>query len=68
MRDDDVADILTREPELLDLVDSGFEVAEDGSEKVAQRSDPSGGLSAQSCEPKPVSISTKPLSVSTSST
>ncbi len=46
VRDDDVADIVTREPELLDLVGGGFVVAEDGSEKVAQRSDPPGGFGA----------------------
>ena len=46
VRDDDVADIVTPEAELLDLVGGGFFVAEDGSEEVAQRSDPPGGVSA----------------------
>ena len=46
MCDDDVADIVSVEAELLDLVGGGFFVAEDGSEEVAQRSDPPGGVRA----------------------
>ena len=34
------------ESELLDLVGGGFLLAEDGSEEVAQRSDPPGGVRA----------------------
>ena len=44
--DDDVADIVTPEAELFDLVGRSFLMAEDGSEDVAQRSDPPGGVRA----------------------
>jgi hypothetical protein len=46
VRDDEVADIVAAETELLDLVGGGFFVAEDGSQEVAQRSDPPGGVRA----------------------
>ena len=46
VRDDDMADIVMPEAELLDLVGGGFLMAEDGSEEVAQRSDPPGGVRA----------------------
>ena len=46
MRDDDVANIVTPEAESLDLVGRGFVMAEDGSEEVAQRSEPPGGVRA----------------------
>ena len=67
VRDDDVADVVTPEAELLDLVGGGFLWLRIGLSKWRVAPIRPTGF-AQSCEPKPVSTSTRPLSVSTSST